>query len=568
MLQYRAQIDVLRKTLVTAETMARIVAPYATRPSPSPCPMMATMKLDLPHPESLSSQLLSIGVDKASADRISTAMMRASLKLKGVCEADFDRRRQGPRAQYFDDAPSLSRISATYASIFKTTTQNWKTYIVENFVPRYLKAQAHHHGSSSRPKRPFNQGALPLLEEYFSCNAFPSRLEKFELAEKSNMEYRQIHVWFQNRRSRFRKEGRELRRPGSNGALSDELENSVVEALLPVEFDEGEHWDQRKSGGSLPIRPSSQASPCPFFKTEAPIHAFPAPYPPLCQGDPFPATAEKRALQMPWIRSPTTCRNEPYAVDVAALTESFAKLSLAEHHEDASYPRNRSSRSSPLSLYLGFLTPCARAPHPSLIRRLKVATHPDCTAMAPTCSHQPSAFSRSPSLAPTQLPCANRSALLPVKRCGLTSGQQSPIASGKLSRRVKRSLPRRMPRNPPATRAEKSSDMRLLSGVQPPSRTSSTSSLPSRSGSESDTTETSLTTPPHQCNSLPTFGFPSVFTFDDVVCERPGRQTSLGLDLPLHLPQFDTLREVCPVTHSAYDKLKAEGPISFVCSSL
>ena len=94
---------------------------------------------------------------------------------------------------------------------------------------------------------------MPLLEQSFDDNAFPSRLEKFELAAKCDMGYKQIHVWvrqftsdicvcqrvmivfkFQNRRSRSRKEGKELKRRLPTHTLTKELENAVMEALLPA----------------------------------------------------------------------------------------------------------------------------------------------------------------------------------------------------------------------------------------------------------------------------------------------------------------------------------------------
>ena len=39
------------------------------------------------------------------------------------------------------------------------------------------------------------QAYLPLLEHFFDENPFPTHADKVFLAKKSNMQYRQIHVW-------------------------------------------------------------------------------------------------------------------------------------------------------------------------------------------------------------------------------------------------------------------------------------------------------------------------------------------------------------------------------------
>lgn len=36
---------------------------------------------------------------------------------------------------------------------------------------------------------------MPLLEHFFEENPFPTHADKVFLAKKSNMQYRQIHVW-------------------------------------------------------------------------------------------------------------------------------------------------------------------------------------------------------------------------------------------------------------------------------------------------------------------------------------------------------------------------------------
>lgn len=110
------------------------------------------------------------------------------------------------------------------------------------------------------------QEYVPLLEHFFDENPFPTHADKEFLAKKSNMQYRQIHVWvsnvlnsisalidfqpiqFQNRRNRTKKEVKPLtKKPIYEGATKplDQLYermkgymiNSVSKALRPSQVD-------------------------------------------------------------------------------------------------------------------------------------------------------------------------------------------------------------------------------------------------------------------------------------------------------------------------------------------
>ncbi|KAF8665302.1 hypothetical protein AX16_000322 [Volvariella volvacea WC 439] len=68
-------------------------------------------------------------------------------------------------------------------------------------------------GTDTRSKNPpFNHAYTPILEKYFESNAYPSAADRAVLARKSDMTPRQIEVWFQNHRTRAKKEGRRLRK--------------------------------------------------------------------------------------------------------------------------------------------------------------------------------------------------------------------------------------------------------------------------------------------------------------------------------------------------------------------
>jgi hypothetical protein len=84
-----------------------------------------------------------------------------------------------------------------------------------DFYDRVFAAHTSLRTSPHRPKRPeqapkpFNHAFTPFLEAYLEQNAFPSIADQKILAQKSGMNTAQIVNWFQNHRSRARKNGRE-----------------------------------------------------------------------------------------------------------------------------------------------------------------------------------------------------------------------------------------------------------------------------------------------------------------------------------------------------------------------
>ncbi|KAL1760908.1 hypothetical protein FB107DRAFT_245335 [Schizophyllum commune] len=59
------------------------------------------------------------------------------------------------------------------------------------------------------------QDRKPLLEEYFKVNPYPSGGDKKALAKLEGASYRQVHVWFQNQRSRAKEQGLLAKKPST-----------------------------------------------------------------------------------------------------------------------------------------------------------------------------------------------------------------------------------------------------------------------------------------------------------------------------------------------------------------
>ncbi|KIJ94115.1 hypothetical protein K443DRAFT_111002, partial [Laccaria amethystina LaAM-08-1] len=76
------------------------------------------------------------------------------------------------------------------------------------------------------------------LEKYFEYNAYPSAPDRLLLARKSMMTSRQIEVWFQNHRTRARKDGLPLRKLTSHplpiNVSLETLERSMPQFTIPT----------------------------------------------------------------------------------------------------------------------------------------------------------------------------------------------------------------------------------------------------------------------------------------------------------------------------------------------
>ncbi|KAM5533419.1 hypothetical protein V8D89_012916 [Ganoderma adspersum] len=451
---------------------------------------LALPPLSLPTPPSLAPQLVAAGVDEVSAQRISVAASQAANRIKSVFEVDYEQRCQSldHNAQHFRDPRFLSTFPSTYSIIYAKALKRWSSYLLDDIAPRVLHARAVHkavngcRSQAPESKRPFNQSAIPVLEQFFNENAFPSRLEKLELAGKCGMEYKQIKDWFQNRRTRSRKAGIELSKPQKDELLR-EVEESIVDALLPgVSTDEGTEndWQQRQPEFRSPMLAGNDS-----FHLETPPHAFPSPYPPLCSYDPFPKDVVKRVFSLPWLRTTTTNWSAQGAVtgDVSSLTGAFSKLTIADGLSDN--PCNSSHKVNP---HLGFVTRCSRAPHPAFVYPTKASP---CSSIAlprrhsgsPTRAPSLSSPSPSSSISPSSSPSSPPSSPSPASSSSSPSG---PLAVS----RVKRSLPKRVPKNPPAYRQPPDSRPYYASFT-----TSRASSVSSKSSSTESDVDSPLSTP-------------------------------------------------------------------------
>lgn len=309
-------------------------------------------------PQSLAPSLKDVGLAEAISQQISSIYMTSALRLKDDYRILFRRAsatlKMG-RQPTFDDTKLQSLLEAAYKATYDRVLASWRDVIIKTLVPRVVEIRRLHAQATPRhPHCPFNQNALPILVDFFERNAFPSPSQKSRLASRTGMNYRQIAVWFQNRRHRFRKDGKPLKRDAVFAVLPPEFESVVTEVLSDEELGLNCIGSMRNECDT-PTHTSYE------LNSERPLHAYPSSYPPSCSYNPFPIHPDQRAFNTVWdkpIRMVRPCDHS--LVDMAELVELFSKLSIGSRRRPS---RNEESTKSSCSL--ASLVP--RAPLPALI---------------------------------------------------------------------------------------------------------------------------------------------------------------------------------------------------------
>ncbi|KAL5533900.1 hypothetical protein ACEPAG_360 [Sanghuangporus baumii] len=184
----------------------------------------------------------------------------------------------------------------------------------------------------------FDQKFVPFLEKCFSKNRRPSREDKELLAKKTGMSYRQIHVWFQNRRSRTKK-----------SSMRSDSQNEKLSCC--------------SRASSVTLVEDNPLSDC-----ITPSYAFPVMYPPEIEKDPFPCRFGDFSsfAKSCWPRSPNATELRSSDPDVSALISVFEKLQIDDDSESKT-SKKKSSRSGASKSVTKF---CYEKIRPTVIRPL------------------------------------------------------------------------------------------------------------------------------------------------------------------------------------------------------
>ncbi|KAH7886127.1 hypothetical protein F5I97DRAFT_1877802 [Phlebopus sp. FC_14] len=325
---------ILRRILATGQHLVDITKSSAYHPlheNPDYTPT-----LHLPEPPDITPALITAGAHHPLAVEMNQAYRKRACELKVFHEAAFTRiarhcsRLVSPCTEHPD-----RNLTEAFTRTYLKHLQALQTEGVTMLMARLSSAISLKAGNETdrRRQRSFNHDYVPLLEHFFEENPFPSHADKVFLAKKSGMSYRQIHVWFQNRRNRIKKEGKVLRRkPMGEGALLplDRLYQSMARYTVPGAQLQRAREKSTKVELNLtqPVTPQSGQ-----LDTIAPPHAFPTPYPPSCSYDPFPLVPPlgmSSSSALPWFRKQSTVQSRPSVIDISELVELFSQLHVRE----------------------------------------------------------------------------------------------------------------------------------------------------------------------------------------------------------------------------------------------
>lgn len=306
----------------------------------------------LPEPPQLIPTLQPYALDTETLQRINEAYIKRAHELRDTTAAAIAQASTAlSPVPGLSLAPSDEKVTAIFTQVYLSTLRRWIKDIETTVSSRTSGAVLEGKG------KPFNYDYVPLLEHFFNENPFPSHADKAFLAKKSGMTYRQIHVWFQNRRSRTKKEGRRLRKTPSAQSTALPIPSSCTGMERCIrEMDEPPRA----------ARARTSSSPCTsigdnLLDCQAPPHAFPTPYPPSCSYEPF--SAKSRSFSHHWMRSPSTTIRET-SLDVDALVDLFSQLNVKDCRAGTTQNFGSPNFSSAT---LAFTTRPSPAPLPSFI---------------------------------------------------------------------------------------------------------------------------------------------------------------------------------------------------------
>ncbi|KAI6096871.1 hypothetical protein EDD17DRAFT_1567075 [Pisolithus thermaeus] len=312
----------------------------------------------LPDPLPLIQTLQKYALDTETIQRINGAYLQRAGELRDTAAVAVAQASTALSPVLgLSRAPSDERVTTIFTQVYLDTLRRWIKDIETAVSSRTSAVVMEGKG------KPFNYDYVPLLELFFDENPFPSHADKAFLAKKSGMTYKQIHVWFQNRRSRTKKEGRRLRKTSSTQRTTLPIVSPCARTRRYIS-----KMDQPSCAARARISSSDCSSAlCAGTRDnsldcQTPPHAFPTPYPSSCPYDPFPAKSGSFPSHH-WLRSPSkTIRTT--TVDVDALTDLFSQLNIKDNRGGTTQGfRSR----EPSSAALAFTTRPFPAPLPSFI---------------------------------------------------------------------------------------------------------------------------------------------------------------------------------------------------------
>ncbi|KIK49416.1 hypothetical protein CY34DRAFT_32323, partial [Suillus luteus UH-Slu-Lm8-n1] len=432
------------------------------------------LDISLPDPPPIQPALIAAGARPEISLAIDEAYQKRAAELRAFCRSTIALA-YSKQAQYPSNYCHVSeqKILPAFTKLYLRQLGSW----IEQAVAAYLK----HPSTGARTQisgciTKFNHEYVPLLEFFFAENPFPTHADKAFLAKKSAMTYRQIHVWFQNKRNKMKREGQVLRKKAVAEGATLPLDNLYqrMEKFIILE-------EERKAPASPPSPPHSPTKQademmsvadnrCNPLEPLAPLHAFPSSYPPSCSYDPFPSKNGVTNFGAPtWLRRPMTTAVRRPTLDIDGLVDCFSRINILDY----SGPRSRGSVNSFAAVAAITVIPFP-APLPALIRGTTTQIAPirvPLLAVPATASRRHVFDTPSPQSRPITL--------VPAPASEIPRGQKS-------RRRKTAPLPKRIPHGNPVSHRGVTPTISEASVASPsPSSTLRSSSIGSESSSQS-----------------------------------------------------------------------------------
>ncbi|KAG2118042.1 homeodomain protein 2 [Suillus discolor] len=423
---------VLRRIIQSAQETQRLCIAYPTSlgsPAYQSSPRQPLTSMSLPDPPSIKPALIAAGACPEIAQAIDQAYQKRATDLRNVCHSAVTLIYSTKYPSNVRHSPN-QKVLSVFTELYLRQLVTWR----EEGVASYLKHSPTGDKTQTSSSAKFNHEYVPLLEYFFAENPFPTHADKAFLAKKSAMTYRQIHVWFQNKRNRMKKEGKVLRKKAvAEGATLplDNLYQRMEKFIVP---------EEKKA---LPSPPSPPHSPtkrgdeimavadnlCNPLEPMAPLHAFPSS---SCSYDPFPSRNGVTNFGAPkWFRCPMTTVVRRPTFDIDRLVDRFSRINIL----DDSGSRSCGSADSFAAVAAITVMPFP-APLPALIRRPPTHIAPVRTPL-----HSVPATAARRHVFNTSSPQSRPITLVPT----------SETPKGQKVRRKMAPLPKRIPRGSPVS---------------------------------------------------------------------------------------------------------------------
>ncbi|KAI6109346.1 hypothetical protein EV401DRAFT_364663 [Pisolithus croceorrhizus] len=338
-----ASVSSLSKRTLLCGKSSPDTSHFATNHNPDVPPE----SIQVPRPPPLLTPLLEAGAPQHVAQEMHTSYLQCAKKLRTHYATAISRLRKELPGLPADSVSAFNdQLTPLFLRLYTKSLQDWVRYEVDMFRARRPP------GHKKSSNQTFNHDYLPLLEHFFDQNPFPTHADKASLARKSDMSYQQIHVWFQNRRSRSRKVGKVLRKKSMS-----------PDTTLPICVDTCE----TKSDGTIvdescrdeskmfnPLRPSDHCAMSRFRRS---------------------SQAELKFDPSLWPRRPSLAKSGRSSCDVDGLVEKLSQLSVRDRASGRG-KKHQDGLHYPLAATSSITIMPPPAPHPALIRSQNISLPP------------------------------------------------------------------------------------------------------------------------------------------------------------------------------------------------